>query len=344
MFEMGRRAAIAPLGDRRRLRGERHGAAWRAAAQASVISIGSVLPERFHADRIRPACRRFSTPPARGGSEPRLPGQRRDRPLAGPGRQRRPLLPPGPAPERQRRLRSRGHQPAGNARRRGLQTFSTNLKVQAGDLIGIDPTNDTDEIGVAETSGASYASIFPTPFDGSVVPPSETFSGKEIELSAEVQPAAGSRVDLAAVRLGHRWHPGDDHRQELQQRHGGEVRRHAGGQLHGRLRHRDHRDRPAQHCARAKSTSRHDPRRRQCQHPVRRLRLPACVVPALKNKTLKKAKTLLRRQWLQARPREEGRGAEAEQGRQGPQADPEAGQDPGPRCAGAHQPGRRSQP
>jgi hypothetical protein len=70
----------------------------------------------------------------------------------------------------------------------GLQTFSTNLKIQAGDLIGIDPTNITDKIGVAETSGASYGSIFPKPLDGSVVPPSESFSGKEIELSAEVLP------------------------------------------------------------------------------------------------------------------------------------------------------------
>lgn len=70
----------------------------------------------------------------------------------------------------------------------GLQTFSTNLKIQAGDLIGIDPTNATDKIGVADTSGASYASIFPKPLDGSVAAPSETFSGKEIELSAEVLP------------------------------------------------------------------------------------------------------------------------------------------------------------
>ncbi|HEY3435973.1 MAG TPA: IPT/TIG domain-containing protein [Solirubrobacterales bacterium] len=69
-----------------------------------------------------------------------------------------------------------------------LQTFSTNLKVKAGDLIGIDPTNATDKIGVAETSGASFATIFPTPFDGSVVPPSQTLDGKEIELAAEVVP------------------------------------------------------------------------------------------------------------------------------------------------------------
>ena len=31
----------------------------------------------------------------------------------------------------------------------GLQTFTANLPVKAGDLIGIDPTNVTDEIGVA---------------------------------------------------------------------------------------------------------------------------------------------------------------------------------------------------
>jgi hypothetical protein len=71
----------------------------------------------------------------------------------------------------------------------GLQTFSTNLPIQAGDLIGIDPTNAADEIGVATAAGSSYASIFPTPFDGSVHPPSETVSGEEIELSAEIQPA-----------------------------------------------------------------------------------------------------------------------------------------------------------
>lgn len=70
----------------------------------------------------------------------------------------------------------------------GLETFSTNLKVKAGDLIGIDPTNATDKIGVVKVSGASYSTIFPTPFDGTVVPPSETLSGEEIELSAEVLP------------------------------------------------------------------------------------------------------------------------------------------------------------
>jgi hypothetical protein len=70
----------------------------------------------------------------------------------------------------------------------GLQTFSTNLRIQAGDLIGLDPTSAADEIGVATVSGAAYAAIFPTPFDGSIHAPSQTFSGEEIALSAEVQP------------------------------------------------------------------------------------------------------------------------------------------------------------
>jgi hypothetical protein len=71
----------------------------------------------------------------------------------------------------------------------GLQTFSTNLPIRAGDLIGVDPSNPTDKIGVADVAGASYGFVFPPPFDGATVAPSGTVSGKEVELSAEVQPA-----------------------------------------------------------------------------------------------------------------------------------------------------------
>ena len=70
----------------------------------------------------------------------------------------------------------------------GLQTFTANLPVHAGDLIGVDPTNATDEIGVVEVPGAGYASIFPVPIDGATVPARDPKSGAEIELSAEVQP------------------------------------------------------------------------------------------------------------------------------------------------------------
>ena len=71
----------------------------------------------------------------------------------------------------------------------GLQTFLANIPIKAGDLIGIDPTSATDEIGVAEVAGASFGFIFPPPFDGATVAPSGSKSGQEIALSAEVQPA-----------------------------------------------------------------------------------------------------------------------------------------------------------
>jgi hypothetical protein len=70
-----------------------------------------------------------------------------------------------------------------------LQTFTTSLSIHKGDLIGIDPSNGTDEIGMAAVPGANYAFIFPPPFNGSTVAPSGSESGKEIALSAEVQPA-----------------------------------------------------------------------------------------------------------------------------------------------------------
>jgi PASTA domain-containing protein/IPT/TIG domain-containing protein len=70
----------------------------------------------------------------------------------------------------------------------GLQTFTANLPVHAGDLIGVDPTNGADKIGIAEIPGASYGFIFPPPFDSATVAPSGTAAGKEIELSAEIQP------------------------------------------------------------------------------------------------------------------------------------------------------------
>lgn len=71
----------------------------------------------------------------------------------------------------------------------GLQTFTANLPVKSGDLIGVDPTNAADKIGIATVAGASYGFIFPPPFDGATVAPSGSEAGEEIELSAEVQPA-----------------------------------------------------------------------------------------------------------------------------------------------------------
>jgi len=81
----------------------------------------------------------------------------------------------------------------------GLQTFTTNLPVHAGDLIGVDPSNAGDKIGVAAVPGANFGFIFPPPFDGATVAPSGTSSGNEVELSAEVQPAPA----ITEVAPGH---------------------------------------------------------------------------------------------------------------------------------------------
>jgi len=72
----------------------------------------------------------------------------------------------------------------------GLQTFTANILVKAGDLIGVDPTAATDEIGViSAVPGANVGFIFPPPFEGATVPASGGKSGEELALRAEVQPA-----------------------------------------------------------------------------------------------------------------------------------------------------------
>jgi hypothetical protein len=98
----------------------------------------------------------------------------------------------------------------------GVQTFPANIQVKAGDLIGIDPTNPTDKIGVATVAGAGFASLFPTPLEGATVAPRPGVSGKEIELAAEVQPqpvvktveptfgpmTGGTKVKITGTDLG----------------------------------------------------------------------------------------------------------------------------------------------
>jgi hypothetical protein len=157
-------------------------------AQAAVISIGSVLPEKFTPTEFTRVQTLFNTGLPQAGANLVSPVNGavvrwRVQGASGGPFYLRVLHPNGKGA-----YEAAGTSLAATPTNEGLQTFSTNLKIQAGDLVGIDPTNATDKIGVAETSGASYASIFPTPFDGSVVPPSESFSGKEIELSAEILP------------------------------------------------------------------------------------------------------------------------------------------------------------
>jgi hypothetical protein len=158
------------------------------AAQASVISIGSVLPKEptpTKFDRVQTLFNTALPEPGATLASPvngaivrwRIQGAK-----GGPFYLR--VLHPNGKGGYEAAGTSQGALPADE----GLQTFNTNLKIKAGDLIGIDPTSGEDLIGVVDVSGASYASIFPTPFEGSVVPSSESISGKEIELAAEIQP------------------------------------------------------------------------------------------------------------------------------------------------------------
>lgn len=158
------------------------------AAQASVISIGSVLPQAFEATEFKRVQTFFNT------ALPE-PGATLASPVSGAvvrwriqGAEGGPFYLRVLSPNGKGAYEASGRSEAQTPTNTGLQTFPTNLKIKAGDLIGLDSTNPTDKIGIASVSGAAYASIFPSPFDGSVVAPSETFGGKEIELSAEIQP------------------------------------------------------------------------------------------------------------------------------------------------------------
>lgn len=157
-------------------------------AQASVISIGSVLPEGFTSKEFGRVQTLFNTALPEPGANLVSPVSgavirwRVQGAKGGPFYLR--VLHPNGKGAYEAAGKSQGATPLDL----GLQTFETNLKIQAGDLVGIDPTRPEDEIGVKAESGASYAAIFPTPFDGSVVAPSASFPGEEIELSAEIQP------------------------------------------------------------------------------------------------------------------------------------------------------------
>jgi IPT/TIG domain len=71
----------------------------------------------------------------------------------------------------------------------GIETFQTQLPIRSGDLIAVDSSNPTDEIGVAEVTGAASGIFSQPPMEGTTAAPSQIVAGQEIELSAEVQPA-----------------------------------------------------------------------------------------------------------------------------------------------------------
>jgi hypothetical protein len=158
------------------------------AAQASTVTVGSVLPPGAAATEFKSVETFFNTALPEKGANLTSPVSgaivrwRMQNPVGGPFFLR--VLRPNGSGGYMAAGTSNPVTPAGS----GLQTFTANLPVQAGDLIGVDPTNATDKIDVAEVAGASFGFIFPPPFDGATVAPSGSEAGKEIELSAEVQP------------------------------------------------------------------------------------------------------------------------------------------------------------
>jgi hypothetical protein len=159
------------------------------AAQATTVTVGSVLPVTFKATPFEGVRTQFNTALPETGANLASPVNgaivrwRVQGAKGGPFRLR--VLHPNGAGAYTAAGTSLPATPLGP----GIETFATQIPVRSGDLIGIDPTSASDEIGVATVSGASYGLFSTPPLEGSTVPPSEVKSGAEIELSAEIQPA-----------------------------------------------------------------------------------------------------------------------------------------------------------
>ncbi len=159
------------------------------AAQASTITVGSVLPTSFSSAKFGQVETLFNTALPEKGANLVSPVNgaivrwRMVGGVGGPFYLR--VLRPNGSGAYQAVGTSGGATPSGP----GLQTFTANIPVHSGDLIGVDPTGANDEIGIATVAGSSFGSIFPPPLEGATLAPSASKSGEEIELSAEVQPA-----------------------------------------------------------------------------------------------------------------------------------------------------------
>ena len=182
-------------------------------AQASTITVGSVFPPGSTATEFGQVRTFFNTAlPEKGANltSPVTGAIVRWRMQDADGG---PVLPARAPAQRHRRLHGSGHQQPGDALERRAQTFTANLTVQAGDLIGIDPPALADKIGVAEVAGASYGFIFPPPFDGATVAPSGR--GGPRDRAQRRSPARAAITGSHRIRLGHRWHESEDHRHDL---------------------------------------------------------------------------------------------------------------------------------
>lgn len=160
-----------------------------AGAQASTITVGSVLPTTFTSTEFTKVKTLFNTALPEAGANLVSPVNGAIVRWRVQGAKGGPFYLRVLRPNGKGAFEAVGTSPPETPTSEGIQTFATSLRIRSGDMIGIDSTNPTDSIGVATVPGASFAAVVPPPFEGATVPPSESISGQEIELSAEVQPA-----------------------------------------------------------------------------------------------------------------------------------------------------------
>jgi IPT/TIG domain len=70
----------------------------------------------------------------------------------------------------------------------GVQTFATNLPIQADDLIGLDTNAETDKIGAIPVLGGEIVYWVPPLHDGATLPPTNMVDEREVAFNADVQP------------------------------------------------------------------------------------------------------------------------------------------------------------
>jgi hypothetical protein len=159
------------------------------AAGATTVTVGSVLPPTFTSTPFEGVRSQFNTTLPETGASVASPvnGEivrwKVVGAVGGPFTLR--VLHPNGAGAYTATGTSQPAKPAGP----GIETFPTQLAIHSGDLISVDSSNPTDEIGVATVAGAGYGIFSAPPFEGSTNAPALSRSGAEIELAAEVQPA-----------------------------------------------------------------------------------------------------------------------------------------------------------
>lgn len=159
------------------------------AAGATTVTVGSVLPPTFKSTPFEGVRTLFnSTLPEAGANlgspvDGAIVRWKMQGAVGGPFTLR--VLRPNGAGAYTPVATSQAVTPAGT----GIETFSAQLPVRSGDLIAVDSSNASDEIGVADATGAAYGIFSQPPLEGTTLAASEIKSGQEVELAAEVQPA-----------------------------------------------------------------------------------------------------------------------------------------------------------